>query len=436
MSSANPEKPRDSLASLRIARPTERRRASLLGRLFKFVVVLAILAGLGVGGYIAAERQGWLTAPADLIPESLRTKPEVRVTSVIVETGRSADAVVVASGYLESYRQANIGARAAGRIQSVDVEEGTKVKTGQVIAMLEHRDIEAALAAAEASLAQAQAQVKEQEVEVERSAKDVKRNEGLRASNALSEAEFDKIYFQHQSAMAKLATLRAAVQLAEAKVLENQQFKENMIVRAPFDGTVISKDAEVGESILPGGMGEASGRGSVVTIADLERLEVDCDVKEDYIGRVTNDSPAEVVVGAVPNRRYAAKVRKVIPMGDRARATIKVKVSILDADARLFPEMSATVYFLPKPGAEAAESKERRVFCDAAAVVTTNSGTGGAESFVWTVDDGLKTARRTIKVGMKRDTRIEITEGLVGGERVVVGPPADLQAGQAVKLRE
>ncbi|HVJ85008.1 MAG TPA: efflux RND transporter periplasmic adaptor subunit, partial [Caulifigura sp.] len=149
---------------------------------------------------------------------------------------------------------------------------------------------------------------------------------------------------------AKRDTLDAAVALAEAKVQETEQFKENMIVRAPFDGTVISKDAEVGESILPGGMGEASGRGSVVTIADLERLEVDCDVKEDYIGRVLSGSPAEVAVDAVPNRRYSAKVRKVIPMGDRARATIKVKVAITDADERLFPNMSAKVYFLPEPG--------------------------------------------------------------------------------------
>jgi RND family efflux transporter MFP subunit len=431
MSSANPEKARDSLSALRIARPVDRRRPSFVRRLVKLVVVLAVLAGLAVGGYLVARRQGWLKAPADLIPESLRSKPEVRVTKVIVETGRSADAVVVASGYLESYRQANIGARAAGRIQSVDVEEGSKVKIGQVIAMLEHRDIEAALAASRASLAQAEAQVKEQEVEAARSAKDLARNEGLRKSNALSESEYDKIYYQQQSAVARLVTLRAAVQLAEARVQENEQLKENMIVRAPFDGTVISKDAEVGESILPGGMGEASGRGSVVTIADLDRLEVDCDVKEDYIGRVTNDSPCEVVVGAVPDRRFAARVRKVIPMGDRARATIKVKVAILDADPRLFPEMSATVYFLPKPGAQAVESKERRVFCDAAAVVSAEGRT-----FVWTVDDAQKLDRRPVKLGMKRDTRIEVTEGLSGDERIVVGPSPDLEVGQVVKPRD
>jgi RND family efflux transporter MFP subunit len=316
-------------------------------------------------------------------------------------------------------------------VQTVNVEEGSKVEVGQVIAVLDHKEIEAALQSAKASLAQAEAQVKEQEVEVERAAKDVKRNEGLRASNALSEAEFDKIYFLHQSAVARLETLRAAVKLAAAKVQENEEFKENMIVRAPFAGTVISKDAEVGESILPGGMGEASGRGSVVTIADLERLEVDCDVKEDYIGRVTNGSPAEVVVGAVADRRYKARVRKVIPMGDRARATIKVKVEILDADARLFPEMSATVYFLPVPGTAAVESKERRVFCDVDAVVGA-----GAEHYVWTVDDALKLSRQKVVPGLKRDSRIEIVEGLQGGERVVVGPPSDLQIGQVVKLRE
>src|SRR6185295_11917375 len=135
-------------------------------------------------------------------------------------------------------------------------------------------------------------------------------------------------------------SLEAAIALAAARVREAEQMQANMFIRAPFGGTVISKDAEVGESILPGGMGEASGRGSVVTVADLEHLEVDCDVKEDYISRVKVDHPAEVAVDAVPGHRYQARVRKIIPMGDRARATIKVKVAIAKVDDRLFPNMS------------------------------------------------------------------------------------------------
>lgn len=431
MSSANSGKSGDALTALRISRPVERARGSFVGRLFKFLVVVAILAACGFGGYVLAERQGLLKGEAEWIPEAIRSRVEVRTAKVAVEIGRSADAVVVASGYLESYRQAKIGARAAGRIESLSVEEGSLVEAGQVIAILDHKDIDAALAATRAGLLQARAQLEEQKVEVERCKKDLARMESLRKSNNVSEADYDTAYFKEQSAVAKVETLKAAVALSEAKVTESEEFKENMFVRAPFSGTVISKDAEVGESILPGGMGEASGRGSVVTIADLKRLEVDCDVKEDYIGRLTTGYPAEVAVGAVPNRRYSARVRKVIPMGDRARATIKVKVEILDADERLFPEMSATVYFLPQPGATTEAVKPHRIFCVADAIVTV-----GTDSFVWTVDDKFTIERRPVTTGIERDGRTEILEGLSGGERVVIKPPENLEPGQVVKLRE
>jgi len=431
MSTANSGPAGDPLTSLRISRPPERSGRSFVGRFFGFLVVATVLAAIGVGGYVMAERRGWLKAEAEWIPEAIRSRIEVRTAKVAVEIGRSADAVVVASGYLESYRQANIGARAAGRIESIAVEEGSVVESGEIIAVLDHKDIDAALAAVRAGLLQAKAQLDEQVVEVARCLKELNRNESLRKSNNLSEAEYDTAYFKHQSAVARIETLKAAVALAEARVTENEQFRENMIVRAPFSGTVISKDAEVGESILPGGMGEASGRGSVVTIADLKRLEVDCDVKEDYIGRLTTGYPAEVAVGAVPGHRYSARVRKVIPMGDRARATIKVKVEILDADERLFPDMSATVYFLPQPGETPVDVKPQRIFCVADAIVTV-----GGDSFVWTVDDKLTVARRPVTTGIERDGRTEILEGLSGGERVIIKPPETLEAGQVVKLRE
>jgi len=178
-------------------------------------------------------------------------------------------------------------------------------------------------------------------------------------------------------------------------------------------------------------MGEASGRGSVVTIADLDHLEVDCDVKEDYINRVVADTPAEVAVDAVPELRYKGRVRKIIPMGDRARATIKVKVEILDADNRLFPEMSATVYFLSQGNEESEKGEQRRVFCDAMTIQSD-----GTERFVWLVDDESRARRVPVKVGEERDGRTEILDGLKGGERVILGSPETIEDGTLVKLRE
>ena len=186
-------------------------------------------------------------------------------------------------------------------------------------------------------------------------------------ANALTDAQFDEVFFQYQAMVAKRATLEAVVNSPRPSGRDRAD-GENMFIRAPFDGTVISKDAEVGESILPGGMGDASGRGSVVTIADLDHLEVDCDVKEDYIARVQVGPAAEVAVDAVPEPPLPGPRPESHPDGRPGPATIKVKVEILDVDERLFPEMSSTVYFLPrsdgeKPADEAAINA-KRIFCD------------------------------------------------------------------------
>jgi RND family efflux transporter MFP subunit len=424
----------DPLARLRIPRRDEPPRPSAVKRLLKVAVGLIVLCGIGFGAFALAKQQGWLAQSSGWLPDAIRSRPEVRVVKVVAEQGRTGDALVVATGYLESRRQANIGARAAGRIEAVHVEEGSEVKSGQVLAVLEHRDVDAALAGMKATLSQRNAELAELEIEIARTQRDFDRAEKLWKSRTTTEAQYDQARFARDAAVARRDSSKAAVELAKAKVTETEELRENMIVRAPFDGTVISKDAEVGESILPGGMGEASGRGSVVTIADLKHLEVDCDVKEDYISRVFQEGPAEVVVDAVPDVRYKGRVRKIIPMGDRARATIKVKVEIVDADQRLFPEMSATVYFLPEEKDKArtpSDEQKRRVFCQANAVQSDDAG-----SFVWVIDNKSRAQRADIKVGDERDGRAEILAGLSGGERVIADPPESVGAGTLVKVRE
>lgn len=422
---ADVEKPRDPLAALRIQREEPLRRRSAGGRWLKRLLVLLVLVALAGGAVYGLSRSG-LVDVADVLQPRL----EVRTALVSIERGRASDASVVATGYIESRRQAKIGARATGRIEELNVEEGSDVKQNEVIAVLEHADMKAALAAAEATLRQAKAQLAEQGVEIERTKSDLDRAEGLLKSRASSNAAYDDSLFAHNAAVARQETMAAAVELAEARVREAVQLIENMYVRAPFDGTVISKDAELGESILPGGLGEGSGRGSVVTIADLEHLEVDCDVKEDYISRVRTGQSAEVAVDAVPDRRYAGRVRQVIPMGDRARATIKVKVEILDADERLFPEMSSTVYFLPDETTES-EIPEERLFCPTDAIVTDEE-----TPYVWVLGEEERVERVEVETGVERDGRTEILDGLSGGERVVMRPPAELQSGQSVDVSE
>ncbi len=424
----------DALAKLRIRRDEPSRGGGWLGGFLRLVVTLVILALLGIGGWIFRSSPGML-ADADRLMESVRSKPEVRVVLASIEEGRSADATVVATGYLQSRQQARIGARATGRIREVLVEEGVRVGTNDVLAILEHADLDAALAAAQASSARCSSELQEQDVVIRRTKRDLERAEKLLAGRTMTQAEFDTEQFEFDAAVARRESLQAALQLAEARVQEAVQLRENMFVRAPFAGTVISKDAELGESIMPGGMGEASGRGSVVTIADLEHLEVDCDVKEDFISRVAQGQVAEVAVDAVPGRRYRGVVRKVIPMGDRARATVKVRVAIEDADEKLFPEMSSTVYFLPPDevvGAEKpSEARGRRVFCPNDALQVS-----GSEVWVWVVGAEDRLKRVVVQAGEKKEGRTEIVSGLVGGERLVAGGSADYRDGLVVKVQQ
>ena len=425
---AEVDKPRDPLASLRISRTDPPQRSRSGGRWLGPFLVLLVLSAVIAGGLFAASRTGWLDVD---ITAALQPRLEVQVASVRVTTGRAGDALVVATGYVESRQQAKIGARGTGRIETLNVDEGVRVNEGDVLAVLEHADLLAALAAAKATVERAKAATAEHEVEITRTKRAYDRAAKLLPSRALTESEYDEIRYQHEAAVARRETLAAEVELAEARVREAEQVKENMFVRAPFDGTVISKDAELGESILPGGMGDASGRGSVVTIADLEHLEVDCDVKEDYISRVKIGQQAEVAVDAVPDRRYEGRVRKIIPMGDRARATIKVKVEIVDADERLFPEMSSTVYFLPDETEAPEEQPERRIFCPTDALVTEAD-----QPHVWLVDGDGRVQKAEVKAGEDNDGQTEILDGLSGGERVVLRPPANLQEGQQVKVVE
>lgn len=427
MSSTETQGSSDALSKLRIDRSDESRSHGK--RSWRIVWAIVLLLLIGVFGFAVALGTGsigdWVA-----VPDALRPRTEVRVATVTVESGRSADALVVATGYLESRRQAMIGARAPGRIQEVHVEEGSNVKQGDVLAILEHADLEASLAAVQATLTRARAELAEQAVVVARTQSDFARSEELFAAQIMTEADYDAAKFGHQAAVARVDALKAAIELSQARVREAEQLKENMFIRAPFDGTVISKDAEVGESILPGGMGEASGRGSVVTIADLEHLEVDSDVKEDFIARIKVGRLAEVAVDAVPDHRYQGQVRKIIPMGDRARATIKVKVEILDIDERLFPNMSSTVYFLPEQTTDV-PSDHRRVFARRSAIVDSTSG-----SYVWIIGDEDRVQRLDIVAGDTHDNRTEIKEGLTGGERVVLDPPDELRDGHRVKLAD
>lgn len=430
--------PRDALASLRIERPEPYKARKSGGRWLRWLGLLLLLVGGSFGTYRYAlnsndSPQG-LLGSAQWMPEMMQNRVEVRLVSLTVQQGRAADALVVATGYLQSKQQAGIGSRAAGRVDQLYFEEGSQVKKGDILAELEHNELKASQAASNASVERAKAALAEQQIAIEQAQLEAQRADTLWKSRSISEAEYDQARFAYRTAVARLDTMQAEIALANAQLQQVEVGIENMFIRAPFDGTVISKDAELGESILPGGMGVGSGRGSVATIADLEHLRIECDVKEDFISRVAEGQEADISVDAVPSKKYHGKVYKIIPMGDRARATIKVQVEIEDADHLLFPEMSGTAYFLPVQN-NTEISDAPRIFCPTAAVDTRPSESGIEQTFVWIADSEKRAHRLPVKVGEERNGEREVFEGLTGKERLIANP-TELQEGTPLKIAE
>jgi RND family efflux transporter MFP subunit len=326
--------------------------------------------------------------------------------------GSASGEGISANGYVVARTKASVSSKILGRLAWTNVTEGSHVDVGEVIAKLESADYEAAVNAAQATLAQLEAQ----NVQAQR---DLKRAQALRTQNLLSDADLENTQTKLDVAVAQMNSARAQAALAQANL-------ENTRVRAPFSGTVLRRDAEVGEIVAPSSAGGGLTRTAIVTMADLSTLEVEVDVNEAYIAQVRNAQPARITLDAYPDTSFSGRVRQVVPTADRQKATVLVKVSILDHDPRILPEMGAKVVF-EAHGADV-QAAPRRVFVPQAAV----SDVGGKSS-VWVVEDG-KVRQQSVEVGPQRGDRIEVRQGLAGGESLVLNAPAALKNGSKVKL--
>ena len=305
-----------------------------------------------------------------------------------------------------------MSAKILGRLGWIGVTEGSLLKEGEVIARIEDSDYQAALGASRANILQFEAQITQAK-------RDLQRTQALRAQNLLSEADLENAQTRLAVLDAQLGSARAQAKITEANL-------ENTLVRAPFAGTVLRKDAEVGEIVAPSSAGGGLTRTAIVTMADLRTLEVEVDVNEAYIAQVHGTQSAKITLDAYPDTAFAGRVRQVVPTADRQKATVLVKVSILDHDPRILPEMGAKVVFESHGAALAAAP--RRVLAPPTAVVHS-----GSDAYVWIVDAG-KVRRATVDVGAMRGDKLEIRRGLAGGESLVLEPPATLRDGQSVKV--
>jgi RND family efflux transporter MFP subunit len=341
--------------------------------------------------------------------------PEVTVALVEVVGGGGAQSVgITANGYVVARTKASVSSKISGRLAYLGVSEGSRVRAGEIIARLENADYQAVLAQTEAETLRAEAALLEAEARRDQLQRDLARSRELLAANVTSVRETEDLESQLLGAEARVGVQQALVQAAEAAVGVATANLENTRIRAPFDGTVLRKDAEVGEVVAPVATGGGLTRGAVVTMADLETLEVEVDVNEAYIAQISSGQPARIILDAYPNDRYPGAVRQIVPTADRQRATVQVKVSILEKDSRILPEMGARVEFMEDPeGVEAAEVQPTRIFVPGAAVRTV-----AGESVVWVVRDG-RAYSSPVEAGPVSGGRREVRSGLRGGERSV-----------------
>ena len=359
----------------------------------------AIIAG---GIYFAV----WLPVPWLL--------PQVETTRVQVLTPTQASTVLTATGYTYARSRAAVGAKIIGRVVELPVDEGDTIATGDIIAVLDSEDLQASVNLAEASLNEARARLADAEREFARQA-------DLVEDQLTSQALYDAAGTQREVALAQVGTAEARLNATEAQL-------DYTVVRAPIDGVVIERNIEVGEMVAPGGFTSQQSTGSIVRIADPASLEVEADINESYIARLQLGQRASIRVDAVPDFDYSGSLRQIVPTADRQRAVVQVKVSIDNIDARLVPDMSCTVTFLEEGVDEAELVLPPKLLVPEEAVQYS----GGA-AFLFQVDEGML-RRVRVTLGEASEGRVEVLEGVSGGETIVSSNVDSLDDGQRVRV--
>jgi HlyD family secretion protein len=409
------------LAKLRINRddpPPVVRRA-----LRRVLVLAAAVLVLGGGAVAWLERRA--AVPVDVVTASWGGP---------ATAAGSPPVGVVANGYVVARTKAAVAAKIPGRLAWLGVQEGSVVMKGEVIARLENADYAAAETEAEAEVATARATLLELQADRDELEREFARLRDLRTQNAtlVSPQDAEAAQSRALQGAARVHAQEARVDAALAGVRLAQANLENTYVRAPFSGTVLRKEAEVGEVVAPS-VGGGLTRGAVVTMADLGTLEIEVDVNEAYIARVRGGERARIALDAYPDTAFRGAVRQIVPTADRQRATVQVKVAIEDHDPRILPEMGAKVEFLedeaPATGTTGAAPPPRRLTVPATAVRSENG-----RAVVWIVRDA-RLVRREVDAGPVSGNLREIRSGLSGGELLLVGGLDDPREGQRVRAR-
>jgi len=409
--------PELDLAKLRI----DRDAPPAVKRAFARTLTLAAGAVVLIGGVVVFARRGG-AVPVQVVVAAAANGGS--------GGGPALGTSVTANGYVVARTRASVSAKVAGRLAFLGVSEGSRVSKGEVIARLENADYQAQVAQAQAAVASARADSIEAAADRDQMEREAQRLRTIHAQNRelVAQQEVDQSETRAAQSAARAQSAAARLVAAAAGLRYASAAFDNTVIRAPFSGTVLRKEAEVGEVVAPS-VGGGLTRGAVVTMADLGTLEVEVDVNEAYIARVRNGQAARITLDAYPDTGFRGAVRQVVPTADRQRATVQVKVAITDHDPRILPEMGARVDFLePDTLRATGNTPAPPVIRLPAAAVREDQG----QSIVWLVRQG-RLERRPVQAGPVSGGFREIRSGLAGGEMLLVSGVETPRPGMRVK---
>jgi RND family efflux transporter MFP subunit len=351
----------------------------------------------------------------------------VRVEAATVATAYPSQSVTVlnATGYVVAQRKASTASKATGRLVWLGVVEGSRVKEGEIVARLESNDVSATLEQARANVKLAQANLEQARAEQRDAEAAMRRSRSLVDAGAISRADNDAAAARLAKANASISGLQAAIGVAQANVKSAEVAVDQTLIRAPFNGVILTKHANVGDVVTPFSSALDT-KGAVVTMADMDTLEVEADVSESNLGKVQPGQPAEIQLDALPGIRLAGEVHRIVPTVDRSKATVLAKIRFLETDPRVLPEMSAKVAFLSERPSE----QQPRVVAPPSAIVEHE---GRPTAFVI---DGETVRTVAVETGARVGEMIEIVKGLQPGDKIVSRPPDQLKDGGKITLEK
>ncbi len=383
-------------------RPKRRRKAAVILIAAILLLLLIVLAATGL----------------------LSPRVEVETATVSQVYPSLTFTLLNASGYVVAQRKASVAPKTTGTLEWLGVEEGSRVRAGEIIARLENRDVTASRDQAAANLVNARASLEQSQAELRDAGLSYNRQKELVSQGIVAQADFDAADARYRKARGGVNGAKAAINAARAALRGAEAAIEYTCIRAPFDAVVLTKNADVGDIVTPIGAA-ATAKAAVVTIADMGSLQVEVDVSESNLEKIRVGQPCEIQLDALPEARFSGAIHMVVPTADRSKATVLVKVRFLDPDSRILPEMSAKVAFLQR--AVKADERKPRTAVNPAAVANRRG-----KSVLFLIN-GERVAETPVTLGSRIGDMVEILSGVKAGAKVALKPLERLKDGTKIK---